>query len=174
MLLERKNAVTYGGGTIGGAVARAFAREGAAVHLTGRTLAKLEQVAGDIRQHGGTATVAQVEIEDLGDYPVAARSILPDDHQEAWIPFHTPSGRRIERWAFPATTNELAVLVSRDKVVAPTLPTAPYFGLPNIVRIPILDVPAVRVVLATLPGASDPRRDEFIRVAREITREPTT
>ena len=36
MLLENKNAVVYGGGgTIGGAVARAFAREGATVHLAG-------------------------------------------------------------------------------------------------------------------------------------------
>ncbi len=65
MLLERKNAVIYGGGgTIGGAVARAFAREGATVHLAGRTLAKLEQVAGEIRQDGGTATVAQVDALD--------------------------------------------------------------------------------------------------------------
>ena len=32
MLLEDKNAVIYGGGVIGGAVARAFAREGATVH----------------------------------------------------------------------------------------------------------------------------------------------
>jgi len=37
MLLEDKNAVIYGaGGSIGGAVARAFAREGAKVHLSGR------------------------------------------------------------------------------------------------------------------------------------------
>jgi len=65
MLLERKNAVIYGGGgTIGGAVARAFAREGATVHLAARTLAKLEQVAGGIRQDGGTATVAQVDALD--------------------------------------------------------------------------------------------------------------
>jgi 3-oxoacyl-[acyl-carrier protein] reductase len=65
MLLERKNAVIYGGGgTIAGAVARAFAREGASVHLAGRTLAKLEQVAGEIRQDGGTATVAQVDALD--------------------------------------------------------------------------------------------------------------
>jgi 3-oxoacyl-[acyl-carrier protein] reductase len=64
MLLERKNAVIYGGGTIGGVVARAFAREGAAVHLAGRMLAKLEQVAGKIRQDGGTATVVQVDALD--------------------------------------------------------------------------------------------------------------
>jgi NADP-dependent 3-hydroxy acid dehydrogenase YdfG len=49
MLLQHKNAVIYGaGGAIGGAVARAFAREGAKVFLGGRTLAKLEAVAKDI------------------------------------------------------------------------------------------------------------------------------
>lgn len=64
MLLEGKNAVIYGGGTIGGAVARAFACEGATVHLAGRTLAKPERVAGEIRQSGGTATVAQVDALD--------------------------------------------------------------------------------------------------------------
>nr|MDQ4040446.1 SDR family oxidoreductase [Actinomycetota bacterium] len=38
MLLQSKNAVIYGGGgSIGGAVARAFAREGARVFLAGRT-----------------------------------------------------------------------------------------------------------------------------------------
>ena len=45
MLLDGKNAVIYGGGgTIGGAVARAFAREGATVFLAGRTPATLEAV----------------------------------------------------------------------------------------------------------------------------------
>ena len=38
MLLEKKIAVIYGaGGQIGGAVAHAFAREGASVYLAGRT-----------------------------------------------------------------------------------------------------------------------------------------
>ena len=41
MLLQNKKAVIYGGGgAIGGAVARAFAREGAMVFLAGRILAK--------------------------------------------------------------------------------------------------------------------------------------
>ena len=40
MMLKNKNAIIYGaGGAIGGAVARAFAREGAKVFLTGRHLA---------------------------------------------------------------------------------------------------------------------------------------
>src|SRR5215212_5628196 len=46
MLLENKNAVIYGGGgAVGGAVARAFAREGAKVHLAGRTRESLDAVA---------------------------------------------------------------------------------------------------------------------------------
>ena len=46
MLLKDKVAVIYGaGGSIGGAVARAFAREGAALFLTGHELARVEAVA---------------------------------------------------------------------------------------------------------------------------------
>lgn len=113
----------------------------------------------------------QIEIEDLGDYLVAATSILPEDHQEAWVPFHTPSGRPIERWRpFPDTNNELAMLVARGKAVHPTVPsTAPYFF--SIAYIPIVDLPPIPVVLLTLAGAPDPRRREFIRVARETVGE---
>ena len=65
MLLEDKNAVIYGaGGAIGGAVASAFAREGARVFLAGRTLGSLEEVAGQIRSAGGVAEAAQVDALD--------------------------------------------------------------------------------------------------------------
>ena len=65
MLLEHKNAVIYGGGgAIGGAVARAFAREGAHLFLAGRTLAKVEAVAEEITAAGGMAETAQVDVLD--------------------------------------------------------------------------------------------------------------
>jgi 3-oxoacyl-[acyl-carrier protein] reductase len=65
MLLEAKTAVVYGGGgAIGSAVARAYAREGAVVHLAGRTRASLEDVAQRIRLDGGAAHVAQVDVLD--------------------------------------------------------------------------------------------------------------
>jgi NAD(P)-dependent dehydrogenase (short-subunit alcohol dehydrogenase family) len=65
MLLGDKTAVIYGGGgAIGGAVARALAREGAAVFLAGRTLERLEQVAKKIRSAGGVAETAQVDALD--------------------------------------------------------------------------------------------------------------
>ena len=64
-MLEGKNAIVYGGGgNLGGAVARAFAREGATVHLVGRTRDRLEAVAGQVREAGGSAEIAQVDAYD--------------------------------------------------------------------------------------------------------------
>ena len=59
-LLTGKTAVIYGGGgNIGGAAARAFAREGAQVHLVGRTRESLDRVAAD--------TGAEVAVLDATD-----------------------------------------------------------------------------------------------------------
>ena len=49
---------------MGGAVARAFAGEGATVFLAGRTLAKLDVVANEIRAAGGAAETAAVDALD--------------------------------------------------------------------------------------------------------------
>jgi 3-oxoacyl-[acyl-carrier protein] reductase len=64
MLLENKVALIYGAGSIGGAVARAFAREGAKVYLSSRTRAKLDTVADEIRANGGIASAAVVDALD--------------------------------------------------------------------------------------------------------------
>jgi NAD(P)-dependent dehydrogenase (short-subunit alcohol dehydrogenase family) len=65
MLLEKKNAVIYGaGGAVGGALARAFAREGARVFLTSRTQASLDTVAQEIAALGGQVETAQVDALD--------------------------------------------------------------------------------------------------------------
>jgi 3-oxoacyl-[acyl-carrier protein] reductase len=65
MMLENKTAIVYGGaGAIGGAAARAFAREGARVHLAGRTPAKLDAVAREIHADGGAAEIARLDALD--------------------------------------------------------------------------------------------------------------
>lgn len=65
MPLENKNAIICGaGGAVGGAVAHALARDGAAVFLVGRTLAPVRAVAEEISSEGGTAEAAQVEALD--------------------------------------------------------------------------------------------------------------
>jgi 3-oxoacyl-[acyl-carrier protein] reductase len=65
MLVEGKNAVVYGGGgSVGGAVARAFAREGANVFLAGRSREPLDKVASDSGEMGGRAEVAELDALD--------------------------------------------------------------------------------------------------------------
>jgi NAD(P)-dependent dehydrogenase (short-subunit alcohol dehydrogenase family) len=62
--LDNKVAVVYGDGTTGAAVAKAFAREGAMVFLTGRTAAKLEAAANEIRSAGGAIGTAEIDALD--------------------------------------------------------------------------------------------------------------
>src|SRR6266498_1992062 len=65
MMLKDKVAVIYGaGGAIGGAVARAFAQEGAELFLTGRRRAPVEAVPNDIVSAGGSAEAAEVDALD--------------------------------------------------------------------------------------------------------------
>jgi NAD(P)-dependent dehydrogenase (short-subunit alcohol dehydrogenase family) len=65
LLLKEKAAVVYGGGgAIGGAIARVFAREGARVFIAGRTQATLDAVARDIAAAGGMVETAQVDVLD--------------------------------------------------------------------------------------------------------------
>ncbi|MFI9379724.1 SDR family NAD(P)-dependent oxidoreductase [Kutzneria sp. NPDC052558] len=65
MLLAGQNAIVYGAaGRIGTAMSTAFAREGAKVHLTGRTAATLDALADKIRADGGRAKTAVVDALD--------------------------------------------------------------------------------------------------------------
>ena len=88
MLLEGKTAVIYGGaGRVGSAVARAFAREGARVHLAGRTQAKLDALAEEIGA-AGTAVVdaldgaaVEAHAESIGDIDISMNVITHGDVQ---------------------------------------------------------------------------------------------
>jgi len=65
MQLKNKTAVVYGaGGAIGEAVARAFAKEGANVFLTGKNRHAIESLAKDIVAKGGFAESGQVDALD--------------------------------------------------------------------------------------------------------------
>src|SRR3712207_3416512 len=113
MLLENKKAVIYGGGgKVGGAVARAFAREGARVFLAGRTLAPLDEVAEEIRSAGGVTETAQVDAldetavdehadavaEKAGGIDVSFNAIFNDDVQGAPL-----AEMPFEHFAWPIT-----------------------------------------------------------------------
>ncbi|KRD79446.1 SDR family oxidoreductase [Lysobacter sp. Root983] len=79
MLLEHKVALIHGGGgAIGGAVARAFAREGARVYLAGRGRDKLARVAADIAGGGGHAEIATVDALDEAAVQAHAAAVAAD------------------------------------------------------------------------------------------------
>ncbi len=62
MILQNKNAVIYGaGGSLGGAVAKAFAGAGARVFLTGKAAGSVQKVADQILAAGGQAEVDVVD-----------------------------------------------------------------------------------------------------------------
>jgi 3-oxoacyl-[acyl-carrier protein] reductase len=73
-MLQNKTAIIYGaGGSLGGAVARAFASAGAQVFLTGRNLASIQQLAGEI---GGNAVADKVDAMNEKDIENHMESVL--------------------------------------------------------------------------------------------------
>jgi NAD(P)-dependent dehydrogenase (short-subunit alcohol dehydrogenase family) len=69
MMLQDKVAVIYGaGGAIGGAVARAFAQEGAKVFLTGRQRGPVDKVAEDIGPAAEAATVDALDEQAIDQH----------------------------------------------------------------------------------------------------------
>lgn len=108
--LAGKTAVIYGaGGAIGGAVARAFAREGARVFLTWRRLAPVEAVAKDIVSAGGVAEAVEVDALDEKAIDKHLQSIVAKAGRVD-ISFNamgnSPDLQRISSYPFPATLGE--------------------------------------------------------------------
>jgi NADP-dependent 3-hydroxy acid dehydrogenase YdfG len=65
MLLKDRTAIVYGAsGAVGGAVAKAFAREGARVFLVARNRDRLQSIADEIAAKNGRAEVMPVDAKD--------------------------------------------------------------------------------------------------------------
>lgn len=76
-MLKNKNAIIYGaGGAVGRTVALAFAREGANIFLAGRTLGKVNDVAKEIADLGGSAQAAEVDALDQASVEKHAADVV--------------------------------------------------------------------------------------------------
>jgi DNA-binding transcriptional LysR family regulator len=118
-----------------------------------------------------------VSLEDLADHQVVRFGLAPKELNEAWVPPRTPSGRPIpEASVAPQARDdrgqlftELAYMVAGGKIVYPTVPSIEaYWGHPDIVYIPITDMPPISAALVWRRRASNRRLREFIRVAEDV------
>jgi 7-alpha-hydroxysteroid dehydrogenase len=113
MLLKERTAIVYGGGgAVGGAVAKAFAREGARVFLAGRTRSSLEKVADEIRAAGGKADVAPVDATDEGAVEL---------HLQAVAAAAGPVKIMFNAVGLDDTQGAMLVDMPRDKFIAPII-----------------------------------------------------
>ena len=153
MLLENKNAVIYGaGGIVGGAVARAFAREGANVCLAGRTLASLDAVAAEISAAGGRAETAQVDaldekavdehadavVEQVGSIDVSFNAISHGDVHGpplidmSWDDFARPVMTAIRGQFLTARASARHMVKQRSGVILAITATTARLAIPNV------------------------------------------
>ena len=113
--LEGRTALVTGAGRgLGAAIAARLAREGACVHLLGRSLETLDQQVGEIRAEGGVAEAFAADLTDLEAIPsVAARigaiDVLVNNAAapEEWCPVLE---RHDKGWDDALRTNLLAPL----------------------------------------------------------------
>jgi DNA-binding transcriptional LysR family regulator len=139
--------------------------------VVGPTLAREPRVLAVGPEHP-LAGRSEVSLEDLADYETVAIEGVPRALHDAWIPARTHSGRRIRRRHLKRVSmNELAYLVAAGKIVHPTMAsTAQIWGHPELVYVPITDLPPLRSALVWRRGLTDATAREFIRVAREVLR----
>jgi NAD(P)-dependent dehydrogenase (short-subunit alcohol dehydrogenase family) len=113
--LENKVAVVYGNGAVGAAIAKAFAREGAKVFLTGRTVIKLDTIAGEILSGGGSIETARLDaldeqaVEDHMSEVIKKAGKIDISFNATGIPQTGVQGTpltelSVERFLFPITT----------------------------------------------------------------------
>ena len=110
-LLAGKVAIVYGAaGAMGSAVARAFAREGAHVELAGRTLEKVQALAAEISDDGGSTAAAKVDA--LNPDSIAA-------HLDGVIAVHRRVDISFNLIAVEGPQGESLIAMSVKDVVAP-------------------------------------------------------
>jgi DNA-binding transcriptional LysR family regulator len=151
--------------------------------VTGPILTRAPRVLGVAHDHP-LARCPTVSLEEIADYRVAPiEDVFPKDMAEAWTPRNTPSGRPIPRLQIPSGPfgqmarddasqfrHQMSWWIRTGQIVLPTV--APYMALlgPDIIYVPIPDMPPLRAGLVWPRRARDPRRRAFIDLARDILR----
>lgn len=114
---------------------------------------------------------ADLSVEDLADHGVRRPYGLTTEQAQATCPAVTPSGRPIRFVDAPLDDNaELLYLLARGRLVHPTVaPFAEHFQHPDVVAIPLRDLPPSTCALARLRDVVDPNRDTLLDIVEQLS-----
>jgi DNA-binding transcriptional LysR family regulator len=117
---------------------------------------------------------ASVCLEDYGDLTfVSPASPFPPAMEEAFQPFHTPSGRPIPRGPVVSSwDDEVKAVVSGRAVLAVPAEAARFYAWPNLVYLPVRDAPPVQWAFAWRTANATPQIRAFARSARDHNATP--
>ncbi|WP_170216133.1 LysR family transcriptional regulator [Asanoa ferruginea] len=113
---------------------------------------------------------ADLSIEDLAGHDIRRPYGLTAQQAEATCPARTPSGRPIRFVDAPVDDNaELLYLLARGRLVHATVaPFAAHFQHPDVVAIPLRDLPPSTCALVGLRDVADPNRDALLDMVEEL------
>lgn len=111
-----------------------------------------------------------LSIEDLVDHDVRRPYGLSPELAEATCPRRTPSGRPIRFVDAEVEDNaQLLYLLAKGNLVHPTVaPFASHFRHPEVIAVPVHDLPPSACALAALRGVEDPDRDAFVDIVQQV------
>ena len=153
MMLQDKNAVIFGaGGSLGGAVASAFARSGAKVFLSGKTLKSVQKVAEKIKAEGGYAEVSELDalneeaiksyidklVREVGTLDVGFNAIGLQDTQDSPLvkmslaDFIRPIRIAMETQFLTSTSLGRVMMKQKSGVILSLTATPGGIGYPNV------------------------------------------
>ena len=117
------------------------------------------------------AARADLSVEDLADHDVRRPHGLTAEQAEATCPTRTPSGRPIRFVDAPVNDNaELLYLLARGRLAHPTVaPFAEHFQHPDVITVPLRDMPPSTCALARLKDVEDPSRDALLDIVEQLS-----
>ena len=138
--------------------------------VVGPVLSEADQRVVMVGRTHPLAGHADLSMEDLADHDVKRPHGVAPEVAEATCPGRTPSGRQIRFVDAPVDdVAELLMLLARGRLAHPTVaPFARHFQHPEVVAIPLRDLPPSACALASLKHLDDPARDAFLKVVEEL------
>ena len=151
--LKDKQAVIFGaGGSVGSAVAQALAAHGAAVYLSGRRRANLQQTAAAIRQAGGSAPAVELDAADEAAVAEYLAAVLQTSGQLDIV----VNAMGLEPPAYGSSTSALELSLEQFRLPLDTLVTSQFITARAAARYMVRQHSGVILFITAIPARGLP------------------